>query len=71
MRKVVVTGLGALTPVGNNAKDTWENIKNGKCGIDFIKRYDATDFKVKVAGELKDFSPEGVLEKNELRKMDY
>lgn len=70
MRKVVVTGLGALTPVGNNAKDTWESIKAGKCGIDFIKRYDATDYKVKVAGELKDFSPEGVLEKNELRKMD-
>ena len=70
MRKVVVTGLGALTPVGNNAKDTWESIKAGKCGIDFIKRYDATDYKVKVAGELKDFSPEGVLEKSELRKMD-
>nr|WP_288886734.1 beta-ketoacyl-ACP synthase II [uncultured Eubacterium sp.] len=70
MRKVVVTGLGALTPVGNNAKDTWESIKAGKCGIDFIKRYDATDYKVKVAGELKNFSPEGVLEKSELRKMD-
>ncbi|SKA65756.1 3-oxoacyl-[acyl-carrier-protein] synthase II [Eubacterium uniforme] len=70
MRKVVVTGLGALTPVGNNIKDMWESIKAGKCGIDYIKRYDATDYKVKVAGELKDFSPEGVLEKSELRKMD-
>ena len=70
MRKVVVTGLGALTPVGNNIKDMWESIKAGKCGIDHIKRYDATDYKVKVAGELKDFSPEGVLEKSELRKMD-
>jgi len=70
MRKVVVTGIGMVTPVGNDLKTSWESIKAGKCGIDKITAYDTTDRKVKLAGEVKDFNPEGVIDKKELRKMD-
>lgn len=70
MRRVVVTGLGAVTPVGNNVQDMWESVKAGKCGIDRITHYDTTDRKVCLAGEVKDFHPEEVIEKGELRKMD-
>lgn len=70
MRRVVVTGLGAVTPIGNNVTDMWAAVKAGKCGIDQITHYDTTDRKVTLAGEVKDFHPEEVIEKSELRKMD-
>ena len=70
MRRVVVTGLGAVTPVGNSKDETWESIKTGKCGIDYITKYDASEYKVKVAGEIKNLNTEGVIDKSELRKMD-
>ena len=70
MRKVVVTGLGAITPIGNNVNDMWESVKNGKCGIAPITLYDTTDRKVKLAAEVKDYNPEEYLDKNEVRKMD-
>ena len=70
MRRVVVTGLGAITPVGNDVETTWNNMINGVCGIDFIKSFDATDCKAKVAGEVKDFDPLKYIEKRELRKTD-
>ena len=54
-RRVVVTGLGAVTPLGNNVQDTWEGIKAGKSGIEKITLFDATDYKVQVAGEVKNF----------------
>ena len=56
MRRVVITGMGAVTPLGNNVEDTWSGIKEGKCGIAPITHYDTTDRKVKVAGEVKDLN---------------
>jgi len=70
MRRVVVTGIGAITPIGNNAKDTWESVKQGKCGIAPITAYDTTDRAIKVAAEVKDFEPSEYLDKREARRMD-
>lgn len=70
MRRVVVTGLGAVTPIGNNVKDMWESVEAGKCGIAPITHYDTTGRKVSLAGEVRDFHPEEYVEKSELRKMD-
>lgn len=70
MRRVVVTGIGAVTPVGIGVKETWESIKNGKCGIAPITLYDTTDRKVTLAGEVKNFNPEDYLDKREAKKMD-
>ena len=55
LRRVVVTGLGALTPVGNSAPETWEALLNGKSGIAPITAFDATNFKTQFAGEVKNF----------------
>jgi 3-oxoacyl-[acyl-carrier-protein] synthase II len=62
--------MGAITPIGNNVKTFWENIKKGKCGIDFIKSFDTSEFKVKIAAEVKDFDPADVLDLKELKRMD-
>lgn len=70
MRRVVVTGLGAVTPIGNNTDSMWKAVKEGKCGIAPITLYDTTDRKVTLAGEVKDFNPEECIDKRELRKMD-
>lgn len=70
MRRVVVTGVGCVTPVGNNIETTWNNMVNGVCGIDYIKSFDATDSKVKIAAEVKNFDPLKYVEKRELRKTD-
>ncbi|MEE0858551.1 MAG: beta-ketoacyl-ACP synthase II [Acutalibacteraceae bacterium] len=70
MRRVVVTGLGCVTPLGNDVETTWNNMINGVCGIDHIKSFDATDLKAKVAGEVKDFDPLKYMEKKDLRKTD-
>lgn len=70
MRRVVITGMGAVTPIGNNVSETWESVKAGKCGIDRITHYDTTDRKVKVAGEVKNLNLEEFVDKRELRKMD-
>lgn len=68
--RVVITGMGAITPIGNNVKTFWENIKKGKCGIDFIKSFDTSEFKVKIAAEIKDFNPADILDSKELKRMD-
>lgn len=70
MRRVVVTGLGAITPIGNTVPQMWESVKSGKCGIDKITLFDTTGRKVTLAGEVKNFVPEEVLDKREVRKMD-
>ncbi len=70
MRRVVVTGVGAVTPVGNDIPTMWNSLINAECGIDFITRFDTTDFKVKVAAEVKNFDPTLYIEKKELRKTD-
>ncbi|MDO5602862.1 MAG: beta-ketoacyl-ACP synthase II, partial [Oscillospiraceae bacterium] len=70
MRRVVVTGIGAVTPLGNTAVDTWESMKAGVCGIGPITHFDASEFKAKVAAEVKAFDPLRYFEKGELRKND-
>lgn len=69
-RRVVVTGIGALTPLGNDANTTWENIKSNQSGIDYITRVDKEQFPVKVAGELKDFDPTLYIDRKEVKRMD-
>ena len=69
-RRVVITGLGAVTPIGNNTNDFWEGIKEGKCGIDEITRFDVTNFKVKLAAELKDFNAEDYFDRREAKRLD-
>ncbi|MCR5272275.1 MAG: beta-ketoacyl-ACP synthase II [Lachnospiraceae bacterium] len=68
-RRVVVTGLGTINPTGNDVNESWKNVKDGKSGIDFITAFDTTDYKTKVAGEVKNFEPATRLEKRELRHM--
>lgn len=70
MRRVVITGMGAVTPLGNNVAETWSGVKEGRCGIAPITHYDTTDRKVKVAGEVKNLNLEEHVDKKELRKMD-
>lgn len=69
-RRVAITGLGALTPVGNNTKEFWGGLKEGKCGIDNITAFDTTDFKVKLAAELKNYDAEKYFDKREARRLD-
>ena len=69
-RRVVVTGLGAITPIGHDVHSMWQGIKEEKCGIDFITKYDCKDRKVKVAAEIKNYTPVG-LDKKAARKMDH
>lgn len=69
-RRVVITGLGTVNPLGNNLEDTWEGVKQGKCGIGPITQIDVTDHAVKLAGEVKDFSIDGIIDKKEARRMD-
>ena len=70
MKRVVVTGIGCVTPVGNDVETTWNNLVNGVCGIGTITAFDIDDCKAKVAGEVKDFDPLKYIEKRELRKTD-
>src|SRR5918996_279707 len=70
MRRVVVTGLGAVTPVGNDVPSTWRAAVAGESGIDFIRAFDASGFAVKIAAEVKDFDPSGVASPKEVRKLD-
>ena len=58
MRRVVVTGLGAITPIGNDVKTYWEKLLKGESGIDTIRAFATDDHAVKIAGEVKDFHPE-------------
>ena len=69
MRRVVVTGLGAITPIGNDTASMWNAVKAGQCGIAPITAFDTEGFKVKLAGEVKDFEPSQYIDKRELRKM--
>lgn len=70
MRRVVITGMGAVTPVGCDVKTFWDSLINGKNGIDIVTRFDVTDFKAKLAAEIKDFEPLQYMEKSEIRKSD-
>lgn len=70
MKRAVVTGLGAVTPIGNNIADFWTNLVNGQSGASDITRFDTTHHKTKFACEVKDFDPLQYIEKREVRKMD-
>jgi 3-oxoacyl-[acyl-carrier-protein] synthase II len=70
LKRVAVTGIGALTPIGNNAKDYWDNLIKGTSGANLITRFDATNFKTKFACEVKNFNPEDHFERKEARKLD-
>ena len=70
MNRVVITGLGIISPLGNDVETFWGNIKAGKCGIAPITKFDTTDFKVKVAGEVRDFEPRDFMDKMDVRHSD-
>ena len=70
MRRVVVTGVGAVTPIGNNVPAFWQAIRSGECGIDTVKSFDASGMKTQIAGEIKDLDVTQFIEKKEARKMD-
>lgn len=70
MKRVVITGLGAVTPVGLDVETFWDSLKAGKCGIDYITKFDTSEYRVKVAAEIKDFDPSLYMEKAEIRRSD-
>jgi 3-oxoacyl-[acyl-carrier-protein] synthase II len=70
LKRVVITGLGAITPLGNTVDEFWKNIIAGKSGVDMITKFDTTNFKTKFAAEVKDFNAQHYFEKNEARKYD-
>ena len=70
MKSVVVSGMGVITPLGNDVDTFWNNLKAGKCGIDYITNFDATDYKVKVAAEVKDFEPRDYMDKLDVAHSD-
>ena len=70
MKRVVVTGLGVVSPVGSDVPSFWQSLTEGKCGIGPITAFDTTEYKVKIAAEVKDFDPLLYMDKNEARKQD-
>ncbi len=70
MRRIVVTGLGAVTPIGNDARSTWDAAVGGRSGIDWIRSFDASEYPVRIAAEVKGFDPEGLASPKEVRKLD-
>jgi 3-oxoacyl-[acyl-carrier-protein] synthase II len=70
MRRVVVTGVGVVSPLGTGNRKNWDALVAGKSGIDRVTRFDVSDFPVQIAGEVKDFNPEDFIEKKEIKKMD-
>ncbi len=70
LHRVVVTGMGAITPLGNSVDTFWKNCKAGKSGVRLITKFDTTHFKTKIAAEVKDFRASDYFEKNEARKYD-
>ncbi len=69
-RRVVVTGLGLVTPLGVGVEQNWTNVVNGVSGIGYITRFDTEGFATRIAGEVKGFKPEEFIPKKDLRKMD-
>lgn len=70
MKRVVITGVGAITPVGSGREQMWDNIKKGVCGIDRISKFDPSDFACQIAAEVNDFSAADYIDKKEAKRMD-
>lgn len=70
LKRVVITGLGAITPLGNNLEDYWKGLENGVSGANMITRFDASKFKTRFACEVKDFDPTQYFDRKEVRKLD-
>ncbi len=70
MKRVVVTGLGAITPVGCDVDTYWNSLKEGKCGIDFVTRFDTTEYRAKLAAEVRDFDATLYMDKADVRRTD-
>ena len=70
LKRVVVTGIGAITPLGNNLQDFWTNLVNGVSGADHITLFDASKFKTRFACEVKNFDPTSFMDRKEARKTD-
>ncbi len=70
MKRVVITGMGAITPIGNSVDEFWKGIEESKCGIDEITQIDTTAFKVKLAAEVKGFNPEDYMDRKSARRLD-
>jgi 3-oxoacyl-[acyl-carrier-protein] synthase II len=69
-RRVVVTGMGVTSPIGNSVAELWSNLKEGVSGIDRVTRFDVSDFSTKIAAEVKGFDPSGYIDKKDARRMD-
>ncbi|WP_139492882.1 beta-ketoacyl-ACP synthase II [Brevibacillus dissolubilis] len=69
-RRVVITGVGVISPVGNNAATFWDSLLAGKSGVDLIKSFDVSDYPTQIAAEVKDFNPEEYMDKKEVRRTD-
>jgi 3-oxoacyl-[acyl-carrier-protein] synthase II len=70
MRRVVITGMGAVTPLGNDVQSTWQGAVEGRSGVDFIRTFDTTDYPVHIAAEVKDFEGNGLVPAKELKRLD-
>ena len=70
MKRVVVTGVGAITPIGIGKEEFWQNIKAGVCGIDTISRFDVSEYDCQIAAEVKDFDPAAFMDKKDAKRMD-
>src|SRR5918993_780324 len=69
-KRIVITGMGAITPLGNSVTEYWNNLRNGVSGADFITLFDASKFKTRFACEIKNFDPTNYLDRKEARKLD-
>ncbi|MDD4364105.1 MAG: beta-ketoacyl synthase N-terminal-like domain-containing protein, partial [Synergistales bacterium] len=70
MKRVVITGLGVVSPIGHGRENYWQALREGRNGIGPIELFDATDFSVRISGEIRDFSPEQWMERKEARRSD-
>lgn len=68
--RVVITGLGVISPVGNDVDTFWDSLVNGRSGVDYITQFDTTDYPVKIGAEVKGFNPEDFIDKKEVRRLD-
>jgi 3-oxoacyl-[acyl-carrier-protein] synthase II len=70
MKRIAITGLGVVSPIGNDTRSTWEAALAGRSGIDYIQAFDTDGFEVKIAGEVKDFDPSGLISPKEVKRLD-